>query len=151
MNMARSSWIEIGLLAAIVAMVTVIAVPGILVSKRSVNESEAVGALRSLNSAETSYSNRHPATGFTCSLQELSQERLIDARIASGLRSGYRLSASGCRSGTPKSTVITEYQWFADPVNAETGTRHFCTDQSSLVRGSDQRSGHDCLVLGSEQ
>ena len=151
MPTARSSWIEIGLLAAIVVMVTVIAMPGILVSKKSVNESEAVGALRSLNAAEQSYSNRHPATGFTCSLEELGSERLIDARTASGLRSGYRLRAGGCRSGTPKSTVITEYQWFADPVDPETGTRHFCTDQSALVRGSDQRSGGDCLVLGSEQ
>ncbi|MDP9267150.1 MAG: hypothetical protein M3P27_02340 [Acidobacteriota bacterium] len=150
MSGARSSWIEIGLLAAIVAMVTVIAVPGILVSKRSVNESEAVGALRALNVAELSYHNRHPATGFTCSLEELGDERLIDAKTASGIRSGYRLRASGCRSGTPKSAVITEYQWFADPVGPESGTRHFCTDQSSVVRGSDQRSGQDCLVLGSE-
>jgi type II secretory pathway pseudopilin PulG len=151
MSTTRSSWIEIGLLAAIVALVTVIAVPGILVSKKSVNESAAVGALRSLNAAETSYYNRHPATGFTCSLEELGSERLIDPRTASGTRSGYRLWGSGCRSGTPKSAVITEYQWFADPVNQETGTRHFCTDQSALVRGSDQRSGPDCLVLGAEQ
>jgi len=150
MNAARSSWIEIGLLAAIVAMVTVIAVPGILVSKKSVNESEAVGALRSLNAAELSYHNRHPATGFTCSLEELGNERLIDAKTTSGLLSGYRLSASGCRSGTSKSAVITEYQWFADPVSPESGTRHFCTDQSALIRGSDQQSGRDCLVLGSE-
>ena len=150
MSAARSSWIEIGLLAAIVAMVTVIAMPGILVSKKSVNESEAAGALRMLNTAEASYHVRHPAIGFTCSLKELDNERLIDAKTATGLRSGYRLWSSGCRSGTPKSTAITEYQWFADPVSPENGTRHFCTDQSTIVRGSDQRSGPDCLVLGSE-
>jgi len=150
MDGARSSWVEIGLLVAIIAMVTVIAVPGILVSKKSVNESEAAGALRMLNSAEASYHNRYPARGFTCSLEELNSERLIDAKTASGIRSGYRLWAGGCRSGTSKSTVITEYQWFADPVTPETGTRHFCTDQSSSVRGSDQRSGPDCLTLGLE-
>jgi len=150
MNASRSSWIEFGLLAAIVVMIVVIAVPGILVSRKSVNESEAVSALRMLNAAELSYHNRHPATGFTCSLAVLDTERLIDAKTASGVLSGYRLSSAGCRSGTPKATVITEYEWFADPVNSETGTRHFCTDQSTTVRGSDQRSGPDCLTLGSD-
>ena len=146
----RFSWIEVLLLAAIVAMVTLVAVPGVLISRRSVNESEAVGALRTLNTVEGSYHNRHPAGGFSCSLDELYKEGLIDATIAAGTRSGYRLSAAGCRSDSTKSNVVTEYQWFADPVNQETGTRHFCTDQSKVVRGSDQRAGQDCLVFGSE-
>ena len=150
MDATRISWIEAGLLLAIVAMLAAIAVPGLVTGRRSVNESEAAGALLTLGTIEVSYSNRHPATGFTCSLDELYKDGLIDARIASGTRSGYRLSSAGCRSDNPKSAVITDYEWYADPVDAGSGTRHFCTDQRKVVRASDTYSGHDCLIFGNE-
>jgi type II secretory pathway pseudopilin PulG len=150
MDETRVSWVEIVLLMAIVAMLLVIALPGVLIGRRSVNESEAVGALRTLNTVETSYHDRHPATGYTCSLETLYSDGLIDAKIASGVRSGYRLSSQSCRSANPKSSVITEYEWYADPVNSETGTRHFCTDQRGVIHGSDAYSGHNCVVFGNE-
>jgi competence protein ComGC len=150
MSETRVSWIEIALLLAIAAMILVIALPGVLVGRRSVNESEAIGALRTLNTTESTYHDRHPATGYTCSLQNLYSDGLIDAKIASGTRSGYRLSSQSCRSGNPKSTVITDYEWYADPLNSETGTRHFCTDQRGVIHGSDVYSGHNCVVFGNE-
>jgi competence protein ComGC len=150
MSEARVSWIEIALLLAIAAMILVIALPGVLVGRRSVNESEAVSALLTLNSVEKTYQNRHPAAGYTCSLENLSKDGLIDAKIASGVRSGYRLTSKSCRSGDPKSNVITEYEWYADPLSSEMGTRHFCTDQRGVIRGSDVYSGHNCAVFGTE-
>ena len=144
----RFPWIEAVLLTAIVAMIVIIAKPGILVSRRSVNESEAVGALRTLYTVEVSYNNRHPATGFTCSMKDLYDEGLVDSRLGTGTHSGYRFSADKCHAGSPKGGPITDYEWYADPVNAETGTRHFCTDQRKIVRASDVYSGHDCLTLG---
>jgi type II secretory pathway pseudopilin PulG len=150
MSAARISWLEVVLLVAIVAMIVVIAVPGIVRNRRAVNEEEAVGALRTLDTVEASFYNRHPATGFTCSLDELYKEGLIDARLASGARSGYRLTGTGCRSGNPKAQTITEYQWFADPITPATGTRHFCTDNTKVVRASDTQAGQSCLVMGAE-
>jgi Tfp pilus assembly protein PilE len=144
------SWIEIVLLVAIVAMLVVIAKPGILSSRRSVNEAEAVSALRTLVTVEMTYSNRHPAAGFNCSLAELEKDGLLDAATASGTRSGYRLSSANCRANDPKSKAVTDYEWYADPVNSETGTRHFCADQRKVIRGSDVYSGHNCLVFGNE-
>lgn len=150
MSEARISWLEVVLLVAIAALIVVIAVPGIVRNRRSVNEEEAASALRTLDTVEASYHNRHPAIGFTCSLAELYKEGLIDARLASGTRSGYRLTATGCRSGNPKAQAITEYQWFADPITPATGTRHFCTDNTKAVRASDTQAGQSCLVMGSE-
>ena len=149
MDERRVSWIEVVLLLAIVLLIVVIATPGLLRKRRAVNEEEAIAALRTLNTVEGIYSNRHPATGFTCSLQDLGRDALIDAKLASGTRAGYRLSSSGCRSTDPRSKVVTEYIWFADPVNAETGTRHFCTDQSKIVRASES-GGSECLNGNSE-
>ncbi|MBI2683067.1 MAG: hypothetical protein HYX26_07630 [Acidobacteriales bacterium] len=150
MSETRVSWVEIALLLAIIAMVLFIAVPGLLTGRRSVNESEAASALRTLNTIEVSYHNRHPSVGFTCSLEELHKDGLIDAQLASGTRSGYRLTSSTCRSDSSKSKVITEYEWYADPINREMGTRHFCTDQRGVIRASDTYSGHNCVVFGAE-
>jgi competence protein ComGC len=145
----RVSWVEIVLLLAIVLLIVVIATPGLLRKRRAVNEEEAIAALRTLNTVEGIYASRHPATGYTCSLQDLANDLLIDSKLGSGTRAGYRLSSAGCRSTDPKSKVATEYVWFADPVNAETGTRHFCADQTMTVRASE-RGGNDCLNAGSE-
>lgn len=147
-NDRRFPWLEVVLLLAIAGMIVVIAVPGILVSRRSVNESEAVGALRTLYTVEVSYNNRHPATGYTCSMKDLFDEGLVDSRLGTGTHSGYRFSADKCHAATPKGGPIVDYEWYADPINAEMGTRHFCTDQRKVIRASDVYSGHDCLTLG---
>lgn len=158
MDESRFSWTEAVLLLAIAAMIVVIARPGIVRGRRAVNEEEAIAALRTLATVEVSYHNRHPSVGYTCSLEELLKERLIDRELGTGTRAGYRLSASGCRAPEPPAAkgkkpvagAIVEYQWFADPVDAESGTRHFCIDQTKTLRASDIYSGQSCLTLGSE-
>jgi len=150
MTSSRTPWIEILLLAAIAGMIVVIARPGILRNRRAVNEEEAIAALRTLAAVEMRYHNVHPTIGYTCSLDDLYKAGLIDRELAAGVRSGYRLTPGTCRSGDPKAKANTEYQWFADPVDNASGTRHFCLDQSKAVRGSDIDSGQDCLVRGAE-
>lgn len=150
MSDSRFSWFEVALLAAIAGMIVVIARPGILRSQVAVNEEEAIAALRTLAAVEGRYHNTYPSAGYTCSLEELYRVGFIDRELASGTRSGYRLTSSGCRSGNPKSKANTEYQWFADPVAGSTGTRHFCLDQTKAVRASDVEAGQDCLARGAE-
>lgn len=148
MSRPRVSWIELALLAAIVAMLVVIARPELLRGPKPRNEAEAASALLTLARVEVVYSSRRPAQGFTCSLSELYEMGFIDARVASGAVAGYRLTAGTCRPSAPDKTAITEYQWFADPVSNATGTRHFCLDQSGVVRASVTDSGPMCLVNG---
>jgi competence protein ComGC len=150
MGETRASFVEIVLVAGIAAMILVIARPGIVRDRKQVNEEEAIGALRTLATVEPHYHNRHPSTGYTCSLHELLKDGLIDPRLASGTRSGYRLWSAGCRSSDSKSKANTEFQWFADPLDAQSGTRHFCVDQSKVLRASDIYSGQSCLTLGLE-
>ena len=150
MSESRIPWIELLLLALIAIMIVVIARPGIVRSRAAVNEEEAIAALRTLAAVEMRYHNAHPATGYTCSLDELHSAGLIDRELAAGTRSGYKLTAGTCRSGDPKARANTEYQWFADPVDNAAGTRHFCLDQTKAVRASDLDSGQDCLVRGAE-
>lgn len=149
-SLSRTPWIELLLLAAIAGMIVVIARPGILRSRVAVNEEEAIAALRTLAAVEARYHNLYPTAGYTCSLDDLFKAGYIDRELASGVRSGYKLTSGACRSGDPKAKANTEYQWFADPVDNASGTRHFCLDQTKAVRASDLDSGQDCLVRGSE-
>ncbi len=118
------------------------------------NESAAVAAVRTLNTAEISYAATFPAHGFTCTLTDLGgmgsgggmterQAMLIDPRLASGKKNGYVFALVGC-DGTP----ATKYRITAEPANPGTGTRAFCSDESAVVRFSADGKADSCLNAG---
>jgi hypothetical protein len=102
------------------------------------NEASAVGSLRTINTAEVTYASTYPDVGFTnlASLGgaggDVSGAGLIDSVLASGTKSGYSfaITAAGGGSGSPNTT----YSVTGDPVNSQTGQRHFFTDQSGVIR-----------------
>lgn len=114
-------------------------------------EQEAAAAVRSLLSAEQAYKTAFPTRGYTCSLAALggrgdgsaTEDRagLIDAKLESGVLTGYRLSLLGCR-GEP----ITGFKIMAVPEGASRyGKRAFCADESGSVRFSEDGRGITCL------
>jgi prepilin-type N-terminal cleavage/methylation domain-containing protein len=78
--------VELMIVLAIIAIVAAFAIPNLMKSRMSANETSAVGALRAIMSAEATYINRHGVYG---DLASLSSENLIDASLASGKKSGY--------------------------------------------------------------
>jgi type IV pilus assembly protein PilA len=118
------------------------------------NESMAVAAVRTLNTAEITYAASFPGHGFTCTLSDLGgmgggsgvtehQAMLIDPRLASGKKSGYVFALSGC-DGTPAS----RYSITAVPADPGSGTRAFCSDESAVIRVSADGKANSCLTLG---
>jgi type II secretory pathway pseudopilin PulG len=81
---------EMMVVAAIIVLVTGLMVSRRMQSRLAANESVAVGALRTLISAQTTYINRYGVYG---SLGDLAAEGLIDAALASGRKSGYFFGA----------------------------------------------------------
>lgn len=136
------SLIELLIVVAIILIIAAIAIPNLLRSRMAANEASAVGSLRTLNTAEITYSTTYPNVGFACSLSSLappgaasatsSAAGLVDSTLAGGTKSGYTFTVSNC-SGTPKSS----YQYTAAPVNpGTTGQRYFCTDTSAVIQYS---------------
>ena len=134
------SLIELLIVVAIILIIAAIAIPNLLRSRIAANEASAVGALRTLNSAEITYNTTYPSVGFACSLSALGPNGsssatstaagLIDGNLASGTKSGYSFTVNDC-VGTPK----YEYQYIAAPVNpGVTGQRYFCTDTSAIIQ-----------------
>ena len=135
------SLIELLIVVAIILIIAAIAIPNLLRAKISANEAAAVEALRTLNTAQISYSSTYPSTGYASTLLALSGTNcappsaasacLIDTQLASGVKSGYSFVISGTGTNTP----VSAYQFRADPLTPnQTGVRYFCTFADGVIR-----------------
>ena len=129
------SLIELLIVVAIILIIAAIAIPNLIKSKMAANEASAVGSLRTINTAEQTYSSTY-GTGFT-QLSILGSSGLIDNVLANGKKSGYSLVASEVASsgGGTSLNPYTQYTSNGDPITAgTTGTRSFCSDESGVIR-----------------
>src|ERR1035441_6495410 len=137
------SLIELLIVAALILIIAAIAVRSFLNSRMAANESAAVGALRTLNTAQISYNTAYATVGYAANLTALagdctgstvpspSSACLIDSVLQSGTKSGYNFVLQGV-SGAPASS----YQFIASPVNSVTGVHSFCSFEDALIRVS---------------
>jgi len=118
--------IELLIVIAVIGVIAALALPHLIRSKMSANESSAIGSLKTLASAEAIYWNLN--SGYT-TLQGLNDANLIDDKLGSGTKSGYLFTSAG---------VINEsqYSFQADPLNSNTGVRHFFIDETMTLRVS---------------
>ncbi|MGB7434154.1 MAG: prepilin-type N-terminal cleavage/methylation domain-containing protein [Candidatus Acidiferrum sp.] len=138
------SLIELLIVVAIILIIAAIAIPNLMRSKMAANESSAVGSLRTIGTAEVTYSTSYPATGFTGTLAQLGGASaatcatgsatstaacLIDTTLSTGTKSGYNFTVGGT-SGTPAVTYTTQA---APVVPGQSGQRYFCSDQSGVI------------------
>jgi len=136
------SLIELLIVVAIILIIAAIAIPNLLRARIAANEASAVGSVRTLDTAQITYSTTY-GTGFT-TLAQLggaagcvaapATSCLIDPVLTAGTKSGYLVASV---PGTGAGTVISPFQTFevnATPVSTSTGTRAFCSDQSGVLR-----------------
>ena len=118
-------------------IVAAIAIPNLLASRRAANEGSAQSSLRTLHAAEATYQATKGAGNFG-TLSELAAEGLIDPRLATGTKSGYKFTVE-------LTTNETNYPGFAvvgvpmvyGGVEA-TGLRSFYVDETGVIRGGDK-------------
>ena len=136
------SLIELLIVVAIILIIAAIAIPNLLRSRMAANEASAVGSVRTLNTAQVTYSTTY-GTGFT-TLAQLgggagcvaapATACLIDPVLTAGTKSGYLVSTV---PNTGAGTVVAPfvgYEVNATRISASTGTRAFCADQSGVIR-----------------
>jgi type IV pilus assembly protein PilA len=135
------SVVEVVVLVAILLVVAAIAIPYLLHSNLSENESSAVGSLRALNAACANYSMLYG--GYPRSLSNLgagdaansTSAALIDATLASGTKNGYVFTYTAGAIGIGGN--VLSYSIAADPATpGSKGQRRFFTDQSGVIRAS---------------
>jgi prepilin-type N-terminal cleavage/methylation domain-containing protein len=139
------SLIELLIVVAIILIIAAIAIPNLLRSRMAANEASAVGSLRTLNTAQVTYSTTYPNIGFATALASLggsasactgatgassTQACLVDQVLAAGTKSGYTFAIGGT-GGTPN----VSYSFTGSPVApGQSGQRYFFTDQSGVIR-----------------
>jgi prepilin-type N-terminal cleavage/methylation domain-containing protein len=136
------SLIELLIVVAIILIIAAIAIPNLLRSRIAANESSAVGSVRTLTTAQVTYSTTY-GTGYTTLAQlggaagctaSATTACLIDPVLTAGTKSGYTVDS---QPNTGAGTTVSPYSGFesnATPVGASTGTRAFCSDQSGVIR-----------------
>jgi len=146
--------IELLIVVVIIGVLAAIAVPGLLRSRMSGNEASAIGSLRTINSAQSSFSSSCGSGGYAVDLADLvkapsgSTQAFIspDLNANLALKSGYRLSlaadaapgtiAIGGTSvcGNTVTQPVSSYFAKADPASAGgAGARYFATDARGTV------------------
>jgi type II secretory pathway pseudopilin PulG len=135
-----------------ILIIAAIAIPNLLRARIAANESSAVGSLRSINTAESTYRIAYSNVGYACTLGALGGSSanassdaagLINAQLASGTKSGYRFEIASCENGGDEA----KYQVIATPVTpGQSGSRTFCSDQTGVIKSA--REGEDCLESG---
>jgi prepilin-type N-terminal cleavage/methylation domain-containing protein len=144
------SLIELLIVVAIILIIAAIAIPNLLRSRIAANQASAVGSLRTLNTAEITYSSTYNV-GFSSALSYLGPPAasagpnstaagLIDS-ILSGQssttanmssKSGYNFTyAPGATDTTGR---VNTYGFTAVPISSSTGTNYYFTDQSGVLR-----------------
>jgi len=145
--------IELLIVVAIIGIIAAIAVPGLLRARMSGNEASAIGSLRAINSAESTYSSSCGANGYAQDLADLalppsgSTAGFISPDLAANgvTKSGYTvnlekdtgaadiaLAAKTCNLSTNNS--VSAYFANASPVTVgSTGQRSFGTDTRGTI------------------
>ena len=140
--------IELLIVVAVIGIIAGIAVPGMLRARRAANEAAAIGSLRALNSAESSYAAAAGKGAFAPLLATLatpcpgSTAAFIspDLSIDPAVKSGYTITMAASAVSSPGPTdcngVVTETAYYttAVPVSAGmSGLRAFASSGSGAI------------------
>jgi prepilin-type N-terminal cleavage/methylation domain-containing protein len=155
--------IELLIVVAIIGIIAAIAVPGLLRARMSGNEASAIGSLRSINSAQSTYSSSCAGNGYAVALADLAKPApgsnqgfvspdldpaVSPSTVAGAARkSGYDVAlakdgSAGVVVQTPAANTcntsandaVSAYYGSADPATrGQTGQRSFATDVRNTI------------------
>ena len=136
------SLIELLIVVAIILIIAAIAIPNLLRSKMSANDSAAASSIRTINTSEVTYSTAYPANGYANTLVELGPQAvgtacsavkacLIDDVLAAGTKSGYKYFLLSSAATLP----VGDYTVTAGPITWQsTGTKVYCANPDAVIR-----------------
>jgi prepilin-type N-terminal cleavage/methylation domain-containing protein len=118
------SLIELLIVVAIILIIAATAIPNLLRSHIAANEASAVGSLRTIDTAQITYASTFPNLGCATSLSVLGPGSTSGNTTKSGF--SFYLTDTGASP--------TFYASNANPISAQTGTRHFYSDATGVIR-----------------
>ena len=135
------SLIELLIVVAIILIIAAIAIPNLLRSRIAANEASAVGSMRTINTAETTYNSTYPTVGYSADMNSLAGNSctaptsaaacLIDTTLAGATsattpKSGYYFTYA------PSSSL--GYTLTGQPLQAgSSGVKTYYTDGTAVI------------------
>jgi type IV pilus assembly protein PilA len=151
--------VELLIVMSVILILMTLAIPAMQSVVRRGNETSAISSLRMLNEMEGQYNSTYPQHGFSCSLTSLGGKvgsaapsaesaQLINDDLASGSKSGYTFTITGCSKTTNNNIdQYNSYQINAVPNSVgHSGNRGFCTEENAQIR-FDPKGGTNCTEL----
>ncbi len=147
------SLIELLIVIAIILIIVAIAIPSLLNSRMSANESSAVYSIRTINTAQVTYATTYPTIGYATTLNTLaaaannsissSNAGILDWVLGCTTtvcpKSGYNFQIANA-SGSP----VSAYSVWGTPITVgTTGNRGFCSDNMNPIL-FDPAGGNNC-------
>jgi type IV pilus assembly protein PilA len=148
--------IELLIVVAIILIIAAIAIPSLLRSRMSANQSSAAASLRTLSTAAVSY-NAGFQNGFPTTMAEISGPTTaancnaggyIDPVLAAGQKSGYLFvivpgnqNVAVLPPGCATLGVVDGYVFTGNPISTSTGSVAYCVDASGVIQYVNSAAG----------
>lgn len=156
------SLIELLIVVAIILIIAAIAIPNLLRSRISANESSAASAIRTISTGQVSYIAAYPSTGYSATLAALGPPAatgcpatgptstnacFIDYQLAQAITAGTAKSGYYYGMGSPGLTPNPGYTAGAAPgVFNQSGVRGFCSNEDGVVHFNPAQNGAPTTV-----
>jgi prepilin-type N-terminal cleavage/methylation domain-containing protein len=155
------SLIELLIVVAIILIIAAIAIPNLLRARIAANESSAVSAIRTVNTAEVSYQSAFPTVGYSTNLAQLgpggpgstcpaggpvqANACLIDSVLSNAnapgtAKSGFYYSETGV-VGAGGTLILTYGVGAAPSAFNQTGVRNFCSAEDGVIHFAPGAAG----------
>jgi prepilin-type N-terminal cleavage/methylation domain-containing protein len=129
--------IELMIVIAIIAIIAAIAIPNLIQARKGGNEAAAIGALRTLNTAQSLFregdKDHNGTLDYASTLVALQTNgNLIDSVLGTGTKQGYSYTI----------LAATQFTWSAQasPLTpGKSGDRYFFIDESGVIRFNAQQ------------
>ena len=139
--------IELLIVVAIIGIIAAIAVPGLLRARISGNEASAIGSLRAVSSAQSTFAASCANRLYAAALDTLGTgpsggSAFISPDLgtagATATKSGYSVSmtgtsATGTTACNGATGLASGYHAWANPLSTSTGTRYFFTNTTGTI------------------
>jgi type IV pilus assembly protein PilA len=147
--------IELLIVVAIIGIIAAIAVPGLLRARLSGNEASAIGSVRTISSAQATFSSSCGGGGYASTLPALTTAPMgsvpfVPADLAGGVKSGYTFTNDGVipvilvQASTCNNVADSHTGFLATgnpTTDGGTGVRAFGVDQTGTIRWTGAVAG----------